>query len=700
MEGLSFQYPIWYLGLCILSGLAYALTLYFRDKESFKDKSPYLKWGLGLLRFLSVSLLATLLLAPLLKSFQTDVKNPIILIGQDNSQSIVSSMDESEIETYKNDFNSLITQLEEKYEVKTYSFGDDIKSNRTFNFDEKVSNLSDFIDYGYDTYGDQNLGAVIFASDGVFNEGKNPIYSKVGLKAPVFTVALGDTTQKRDLLIKHVYHNKIAYLGDKFSIQVDVLGKNCNGSRPTITVSRVDGKNTTKLFSKTIRINEDQYFHSEEVILNADRAGVQRYRVYISNIKDEISSRNNVKDIFIDVLDARQKVLILANTPHPDLSALKQSINTNKNYEVEVQYASKFQKNIANYDFVIFHQLPSQQNNIDAILSQLNRRNIPRWFIVGNQTNLNKFNQNQSVLTISGNSKNTNEVQTSIDSEFNLFKIDEQLKNNLGSFAPIIAPFGEFNASGEAMVLLKQKIGKVNTNYPLLAFSQKDNQKTAVLAAEGIWKWRLFDYLQHENTEIIDELILKSMQYLSVKEDKRKFRVSTAKNIYNENETILFDAELYNNSYELINEPDAFMVIKDSEGKEYNFTFNKTANYYTLDAGLFPEGNYTYSAYTNYNSDRLNSSGKFSIQPIQLELYETTANHGLLRNLSERFGGSTIAASNLSSLGNLIVNNENMKPVMFQTTKTRSVINIKWIFFLLLGLLVLEWFLRRFNGGY
>jgi len=700
LEGLSFQYPNWYLGLCLMLGLAYALTLYLRDKESFKDKSPLLKWGLGILRFLAISLISILLLAPLLKRFQTDIKNPIIIIGQDNSQSIASAMDESKIATYKSDLNSLITKLKENYEVKTYTFGDDIKTADDFEFDEKVSNLSDFIDYSYDTYGDQNLGAMVFASDGIFNEGKNPIYSKAGIKAPVFTVALGDTTQKRDLLIKHVYHNKIAYLSDKFAIQVDILGKNCSGTRPVLTVSKVDGKNTTKLYTKSLRIDEQQYYHSEEVILNADRAGVQRYRIYVSNVKDEISSRNNVKDIFIDILDARQKVLILANAPHPDLSALKQSITTNKNYETEVQYASKFQKNIEDYDFVIFHQLPSQNNNIEGLLSRMKRRNIPRWFIVGNQINLNKFNQVQSVISIAGNSKNTNEVQTTIETEFNLFKIDEQLRNNIGSFSPIIAPFGEFKTGGDALVLLKQKIGKVNTNYPLLAFSQKDNIKTAVLAAEGIWKWRLFDYLQHENTEIIDELILKSIQYLSVKEDKRKFRVSTAKNIYNENESIIFDAELYNSSYELINEPDAFMVVEDSEGKEYNFTFNKTANYYTLDAGLLPEGNYTFSAYTNYNAERLNNAGKFSIQPIQLELYETTANHGLLRNLSKRFGGSTVAAANLASLGDIITKNENMKPVMFQTTKTRSVINIKWIFFLILGLLALEWFLRRFNGGY
>ncbi|MEL6987419.1 MAG: hypothetical protein AAGK97_06275, partial [Bacteroidota bacterium] len=358
MGNLSFQYPVWYLALCLALGLIYALILYYRDRKSLADKSNLLKLFLGLLRFLSISAISALLLAPLLKSFQTDVKQPIIIIGQDNSQSITASMDSVAIKNYKSNLNSLISSLEDQYEVKSYSFGDEIKSNKDFSFDEKVSNLSEFIDYAYDTYGDQNLGALVFASDGIFNEGKNPIYSKVGLKAPVYTVALGDTTQKRDLLIKHVYHNKIAYLGDKFSIQIDVLGKNCKGTRPTISVRRIDENGNTSLFSKSLTINEDQFFHSEEVILNADRAGVQRYRISVSQVSDEISYRNNSKDIFIDILDARQKVLILANTPHPDLSALKTSISQNKNYEPEIHYASKFQKRFEDYDLIIFHQLP------------------------------------------------------------------------------------------------------------------------------------------------------------------------------------------------------------------------------------------------------------------------------------------------------------------------------------------------------
>jgi hypothetical protein len=38
--------------------------------------------------------------------------------------------------------------------------------------------------------------------------------------------------------------------------------------------------------------------------------------------------------------------------------------------------------------------------------------------------------------------------------------------------------------------------------------------------------------------------------------------------------------------------------------------------------------------------------------------------------------------------------------VIYQTNRTNPLINLKWIFALLAGLLTLEWFLRRYFGAY
>ena len=639
MENLSFQYPSWYILLCAFLGLAYAVFLYYRDK-TFREQSKVLNAVLGTIRFLAVTFLAILLLSPLLKSLLTDVKKPVVVLAQDQSESIISEMNDSEKTAYQQSFESLAEALEPDYDLKRYSFGNGVREGIDFDFKDKVSNLSELLQNLYDLYSNQNLGAIIMATDGIYNEGSNPIYAGTKLAAPIYTVAMGDTTPQKDLIIKRVFHNKIAYLGDKFSVQADVLAQNCEGSSSMLRVSKVDGNNTNELQKVPIKVDKKDFFTTVEIILDANISGVQRYRIAIDPIPGEVSKANNVKDIFVDILDARQKILLLANSPHPDITALKQSLSNNKNYEVSSAFIDKLGLNVAEFDFVVLHQLPSKENSAASVLKILNEKKIPRLFIVGTQTNLNQFNSAQSIITITGDGRNTNDVQATLPGNFSLFTINENIPQNLQKFAPLLAPFGEFIESGNSQILLYQRIGKIDTKYPLLLFGEQDELKTGVLCAEGIWKWRLFDYLQNQNHELFNELMGKSIQFLTLKEDKRKFRVSVSKNIFNENESIIFDAELYNQSYELINEPDASLVITNSEGKDFSFTFNKIGKAYTLDAGYFPVGNYKFRANVFSDGEQLSYSGQFSVQPIQLEVFETTADHGLLRLLSEKYGGA------------------------------------------------------------
>lgn len=696
---ITFQYPSWYIILCLALGLGYAMALYYRDLK-FEESPKWSKWVMGTLRFLAVSGIAILLLSPLIKSLSEDVKQPIVIIAEDNSQSIVANLSDEEIIEKKAEINSIATSLEEKYEVKRLVIGDQIENSELDSFDSKVTNLSESLEFIYDNYGDQNLGAIILSSDGIFNEGKNPLYSNVKLTAPLYVVAQGDTTIRKDLLIKNVFNNKIAYLGDKFSIQVDISAKNSMNSTSTLSVTKIEEGNDRRLKSEPIQIDQDNFFTTKEIVLDADAVGLNRYRIALTSVEGEVSKSNNYKDIFIEVLDARQKILLLAHAPHPDLSALKTLITTNKNYEVDTHFPEDDDLDVSKYDLVVFHNLPSDKYGMTAELANMNRKRIPRMFFVGTQTRLNIFNKVQENIEVAGNSTSREEIQADIVETFNSFTTDQNIGDKLKSFPPLIAPFGQYTSPSGANILLKQNIKKIPTNYPLLSFKDVDGYKTGVWVGEGLWKWRLFDYLQHENYDVVTELVNKSIQYLSTKDDKRKFRVSTAKNLYKENEQIAFDAQLYNDNYEMINEPDVFLTITNEDGEEYKYTYSRANNFYTLNVGMLPSGKYRYTANTNYGGEVMEQSGSFSVQNVQLELYDLTARHDLLKALSDNYGGELLLAGSAGGLVNKVLSNTKIKPVIYQTTHTKSVINFKWIFALILLLLSLEWFLRRYLGSY
>ena len=195
MLDLSFQYPAWFLILCVLLGLGYASLLYYRD-TTFRDQAPRLHRWLAVLRWLTVTILSALLLSPLLKSLLTETRKPIVVLAQDQSESVAADLKEASLEQYKQNWQSLRDALAENYEVHELAFGDEVREGVNFDMKDKVTNLSELLRGIYDLYGGQNLGAVVVATDGIYNEGSTPAYSDAQVSAPLYTVALGDTTPK------------------------------------------------------------------------------------------------------------------------------------------------------------------------------------------------------------------------------------------------------------------------------------------------------------------------------------------------------------------------------------------------------------------------------------------------------------------------------------------------------------------------
>ncbi|MCB0656244.1 MAG: hypothetical protein KDC57_08925 [Saprospiraceae bacterium] len=698
MENLSFLYPPVYLIICAAAALVITLVLYYKN-QIIPTGKRWQQYVMAALRFLVSFSLAALLLSPFLKYQTSTIEKPVIVLGMDVSQSVPVRMNSSQVVQYQQGMESLAADLSGDYNIHRFSFGDGIHEGFQDSFADAVTDITQFLDYVYDQYNDQNLGAVVIASDGLFNEGKNPVYGSKNLKAPIYGVLLGDTTIQKDVRIENIYYNEIVYLGDRFQIQVDVQADACLNDQTSLQVYQIDGDNRNRLDQAPIVINRDPFYQSQNFILEANKPGIQHFRLAVNPVNGEESTANNYKDIYVDVLDARQNILVLASTPHPDLAAIRQGLEKNKNYQVTTKIFGE-PVQVQDYDLVIFHELPAPGKSIAPILQTLNDRKINRWFILGADTDINAFNQSQNAVSISTQIRNTDEVTGVLTNGFGLFTLSDNLKQFLVEMPPLQSPFGEYTTRAGSTVLMEQVISKVETTYPLWLFHADEDIKTGVLAAEGIWKWRLYDYLNHQDHQLIDELIDKTVQYLALQEDKRQFRVYLPKKIFRENEEVRMDAELYNESYELINDPDAFISIFNAKGEEFRFTMDRRNQQYTLQAGFFPEGNYTYRASTTYQNENLTFTGSFSIQPVQLEMYNLTADRSVLEALARNRNGTVILTSTLNSLADQIRARQDVKPVAYAQSVTQPLLMIKWLFFILFFLAALEWFLRRFWGGY
>ncbi|MBC7653587.1 MAG: hypothetical protein H7098_03825, partial [Oligoflexus sp.] len=317
---------------------------------------------------------------------------------------------------------------------------------------------------------------------------------------------------------------------------------------------------------------------------------------------------------------------------------------------------------------------------------------------IGNQTNTSALSQKQTLLNVSGNNA-SQDYLASLNQEFTAFSLSEESKKYLNTLAPLTAPFGNYSLKNAGLVLFNQQIGNVKTNAPLLAFGNDAGVKTAILTGEGIWRWRLEDFEKNENHDAFDELISKSVQYLSAKDDQRKFRVYPSKNRFADNEQIILNAELYDEAYNLNNQPDVSIDLRSKSGKKYSFQFSRIGKSYQLNAGFLPADEYTFEAKTKLGKNQFNANGQFLIEQLNIELMQTTANHQLLYNMANTSGGQMVEPKNLLYLVDLIPKNEKVKTISYEEKSYDTLINLKWIFALIMLLLSIEWFLRKRNGA-
>jgi hypothetical protein len=680
--------------------LLYSFLLY--RKEFANPDSPlfrFRKW-LFAFRFLVVFFLLALLLTPFLKLKNTERQKPIIAILADKSESIRNGfLNKSDTTQYIQSLENLKGKLERKYEVVVYGIGDKIYKSIPKGLTDRATNLSAAFEMVNDVYYNRNIGAVILASDGIFNQGINPLYTTEGSSYEVYTINLGDTITPTDIRVGNLFYNKIAYLNDQLVIKADIAATNASGNNVTFSFFEIVNGQRKLIDKRSVFIGSNNFYNTIDFVSTASKVGVLHYQIVATEIRNEVSYTNNVKDFYVEVLDGRQKVLLVASAPHPDISALRKAIEFNKNYSLDVIYADEFNVNLNDYSLLILHQLPSSSSN-NTIISQIKTSGKPIWWIVGSGTGIAQFNKDQNAIAIAGTANKFNEVSASYNSDFSLFTLSDNTLTALSKFPPLHSFFGDYKTNPAIRSVFNQKINTIKTEFPLLGFIDENGVKHGFLCGEGIWRWKLYDFLQNQNNDAFNEIVAKIIQYLAVVSDKRPFKVNIVKNVFDENEAVQMDAQLYNASFELINSPDIELNIYDESNKKFDFKFNKTENAYSLNAGFLPPGNYRYQAKTSLNGQLYKADGKFNISKLQLEDSRTVADHNLLRQLSLNHDGVSVTLSQTDKISDKLLSSDRLKTVLYDTYSTESAINIFWIFMLLMGLLSFEWFIRKYSGAY
>ena len=679
----------------LLAAAGIALLLYFKNKQNSELSKTQLRILMSL-RFVSFFFIAFLLLSPFLRSLKRIVQAPIIITAWDNSASMTTSPDSLRIgENIRAIQNEVEQKLSEDFDVVSYIFGNDVEQNKPLNFEAKTSDYSKLIQSINDIYFNQNIGALIIGGDGIFNRGENPLNMVDNVGFPVYTIGFGDTTTVADSRIQNLSTNRTAFAGNKFPVEVDVQFSKARNKTLKLSILH----NDTELAHAMLTPPNDNYFTTKEFILDADTPGLQHYTARIETLKNEPNTSNNSYDFVVNILENKQKILILSDGWHPDIGAIKNTLEEQKSYDVSVFTEDPYPNNPDQFNLLVLNQLPTSRKSISTLIKKAEKSRIPLLYIVGNKTFLPQFNilvPEVQIVPLAGSGE---EAQATINPAYATFKLSDDFRETLPKFPPLQVPFADYDLAEGYTPLFYQKLKNIETGKPLIATGKTEGRKIGFIFGEGLWRWRLFDYYQNQSHSSFYELINQLIQYLSLRENEDNFIIDY-KPIYAETDDIILNAEVYNDAYERVTDGEVNITITNSLGEEFDFTFDKQVEDYYLNAGLLPVGDYSFNAEVTLGNETYSEKGNFTIVAVNLEQLITQAQHNTLYQLADLTGGAFYLPDKTAALIAELKSDKKPKATSYYQEMVSELLNLRWIFFIVLLLLSVEWFLRKYWGVY
>lgn len=718
---LSFGVSPLFLIPCALIAALLAFWVYYNTVPRVSRPKQTL---LSLLRFTSLFLVLFLLFEPILQNLIRTERPPVLAVLVDDSQSLtLHGSAESDSLIRAPLMRQAINAFSEDNipgDIHFYRFSDrttpfvntSAAINDSLRFVGERTNMSQALDYVRDHLKDENLQGVLLLSDGQFNTGRNPAFQAERYPIPIHTVVVGDTTQKKDVQIRRVTTNEIAYVDDILPIQAGIISEDYAGER--VTVSLYEGGNL--LQSENITLQPGTTEIPVDLEHTPESPGLHRYTISVSQLPGEATTRNNTQSFVVRVLENKKRILLLAASPEPDVAAIQQLLSLDANLQVDpyVQksrsefYNTSSLDSLSSYDAVILLGYPGNAANpqIARQVAGAISDGLPAMFILSRQTNLQLYKDIfGSIMPATPRTVRTNLVESAITPTLEgfqhpIFQIPDLNESYWALLPPLIFNDNRWISSPDARVLATHKVRGIQLDDPLLAIQNRNKHRTAALLGAGTWRWKNLPEDLEDAGPIWPTLFTNTLQWITTREDDRPVRVTPLEDLFSGESSILFSGQVYDESLNPVDGASLEVTVIASDGIEYPYTMKPIGNgNYILDAGALPEGTYTYRSVATRNGIDLGTDeGTFAVGSLTLEFNETQANGVLMRSIAQRSGGVFFNIESISDLSSHLQQSETFRSVFFEERIETELWQRYLFLVVIIILLSIEWFIRKRSG--
>lgn len=634
-----------------------------------------MKYTLLTCRFFILFILFFLLFSPLIVQIKKEVKRPILSVLVDNTKSI-QLVDTSFKVNVNNFINNRLKDVDYA-DVKVLAFSNQIEIKKNFTFDKQGTDISKALNELNEIFPNENIGAALLLSDGINTEGiesyKNNVY-------PIYAIGIGDSAKEPDAKVKKLYFNNIVFAKNSFVTESQFQFDNLKGIQQEI-IMEFDGKEVERV--KYIPKSNSDFFKLN-IKVQTKKGGVFPLNLRVVNVKKEKFLSNNSLKRFVTVKSEKLKLLIVSDEPHPDLRAIKSAFWGLDHIEVsETSFSKNVSLELVNAVLFVGNSSFKNKHRWLSHIQQKNKGFV--WFTGTKSTYDNEFFKFVRL------DESNDEILMKSNSSFSLFKVDAPIKEAFESSNPISVPFGQWKFKGNVQNLMLQNINNVQTDYPQIVFSANDVINYSVYLGSGYWRIGL------RNSKALHSLLRKTVNYVSAKADNAQFRVEMLSE-FTDMEEVIIGAEFYNKIGDLDNTGDVFVKLSQKDSVVVNTELQKTSKKYRSNFGRLQPGVYSLLAKFKKDNKEIFRRSNFIVNELTVEAENISMNYNFLSDLSNSSGGKFFGWKNRDLAIKALNSSEIFKNISYFELVSDLLLKSKWVFYVLIGLVTIEWVLRKWEG--
>ena len=670
--------------LLVILAAAISLAIVIYQYPGIRRRHQRFYLYLAILRFIGIFGILLLLINPKFIKNQYFLEKSNLILLVDNSSSISNGGMNDEVENIVNEFTDN-GQIRDKFDLSLLAFDRNLSAADSLTFDKEVTDIYNALRTVQRTYANRST-AVVLLTDGNQTIGADYEFMNSPESQVIFPIVLGDTTNYEDLQIDRVNINKYAFLNNEYPVEILVSYQGESEARIPLTIS-INGSTRHR---ETINLDRHDNSRSVEVLLQANSVGIKVINVQVGTLENEKNTTNNQHKTAIEVIDEKTVVTIVTELNHPDIGALKKSIESNNQRTVQVFKPSVDDlSSLEIADVLILYQ---PIRTFEGVYGIIENRKLNYFTITGPGTDWNFLNQRQN--SFQKNSFNQTEFVTPLlNAGFTSFDISGISVDN---FPPLNTTLGDLLITRTFEGLLDQRIKGVDMDDPLLAMLRSNAQREAVLFGENIWKWRMQTYRDENKFESFDEFIGKIILFLATDEARQRLSVDY-ETIYRDVNDAKIRAAYFDEAFEFDKNATITLKISGVDNEvilEYPMLLK--GSFYEVDLSGLPAGTFNFTL--SVQDQNLSRSGQFSILDFEVEKQFLTTDFKKLQRLAERSGGRSYFPDQSADLVNELNENEQLKPTQKSEQNIVSLIDFKTLLAIVVAAFAIEWFIRKYNG--